>query len=127
MEKKKIYLALSILAIIIFLFGKLYLFNIYEVTYEVKPEKLYADNQSVVRIQAIPINAFGWKAPFRSAPADFEIKEGADLVYVQKNDKDNGTLIIKAKDKPGTVTIFVKSKYSMLPTALDIIIEPNAA
>lgn len=127
MEKKKIYLIVLISAVILFLFGKMYLFNIYEVDYDIHPKGLYADNQSTLEIRTIPLNAFGWKAPLRSADAEFEIREGAELIEVIKIDKENGYIKIKAKDKIGKVSIYVKSKFSLLPTVFDINIEPNAA
>ena len=43
-----------------------YVFSIYEVTYKITPEKLYADNKSTMVIEVMPVNALGWKAPFRS-------------------------------------------------------------
>lgn len=126
MEKKKIYLVLIILAVIVFLFGKMYLFNIYEVEFEVKPYKMYADNQSQVQITSIPLNAFGWKAPFRDSPTEYEIREGEELVDVVKRDDEKGILILKAKEKPGKVVIHAKSKFSLLPSEITIIIETNA-
>ena len=127
MEKKKIYLIASILLVLIFLFGKLYLFNIYEVVFEVHPKKLYADSQSTLEIKSIPLNAFGFKAPFRDSPTEFEIREGEELIYIVKTDSVGGSLIIKAKDKPGKVVIYVKSKFSLLPTVIEVEIEANVA
>ena len=127
MEKKKIYLIVLIAAVILFLFGKMYVFNIYEVEYDVNPKGLYADNQSTLTIKTIPLNGFGWKAPLRSAPAEFEVREGAELIDIIKTDNENGIITIRAKDKPGKVSIYVKSKFSLLPTVFDIMIEPNAA
>jgi hypothetical protein len=127
MEKRKIYVVALLLAIILVLFGKMYLFNVYEVEYTIQPKGLYADNQSMLEIRAVPVNAFGWRAPFRSSPAEFEIREGSVLVDIIKMDKENGVLVIKAKDKPGKVSVYVSSKYSLLPSVFDINIEPNAA
>jgi hypothetical protein len=126
MEKRKIYLIVFILAVIAFLFAKLYMFNIYEVVFEVKPSKLYADNQSMLEIKTVPLNAFGWKAPFRDAYTEFEIREGDDLIYVVKMDKEKGRLVIRAKDKPGKVVIYAKSKFALLPSVFEIEIELNA-
>jgi len=127
MEKKKIYLIVLISAVILFLFGKMYLFNIYEVEYEIHPKGLYADNQSTLEIRTIPLNAFGWRTPLRSAPAEFEIREGSELVEIINLDNENGYIKIKAKERVGKVSIYVKSKFSLLPTVFDINIEPNAA
>ena len=102
-----------------------YVFSIYEVTYSVRPEKLFADGQSTLTIKAIPINSFGWKAPFRSAYAKFEITEGKDLVNIFSQENDSGQLILQAKNKTGEVVVLVHSKYALLPSSIEITIYPN--
>ncbi|MEO8399702.1 MAG: hypothetical protein ABI550_07805 [Ignavibacteriaceae bacterium] len=104
-----------------------YIFSIYEVTYLIKPEKLFADNHSTVSILAEPLNSFGLKAPFRNSYTDFEITEGEELIEVILEDKETGKLIIKAKDKTGKVVIHIKTKYALLPSSVEILIYPNAA
>ncbi len=124
MRRNKIYI---ILILIILLFAFLfyyYLFNIYEVVYSINPAELYADNKSFVMITSQPINAFGYKVPFRSAPAEFIIKEGRDLINITLNE-DKGNLKLNAKDKTGKVIVYVKSKYALLPSLIEIHIHPN--
>lgn len=125
MKDPKIYIILSILLLIAIIFIYQYIFGIYEVTYSVDHRKIFADNQSTATITVVPVNSFGWKAPLRSSPAKFRIVEGADLVEIIQNSPEKGFFSIKAKDKPGKVIIWVKSIHSLLPSEIEIIIEPN--
>ena len=104
-----------------------YVFGIYEVTYNVTPEKLFADNQSTVTIKAIPINSFGWKAPLRNVYATFEITEGSDLINIISEKQAEGTLILQAKNRTGKVVVLIHSKYALLPSSIEITIYPNFA
>jgi hypothetical protein len=127
MRRINIFLIFILLIIIAGFAAFHYLFSIYEVIYKITPQKLYADNSSTVVIDVVPLNSLGWKAPFRKAYSDFILVEGKELVDVILIDNVNGKLILKAKEKPGKVTITIKSKYSLLPSTLEIIIEPNVA
>jgi len=102
-----------------------YFINIYEVTVSAEPEALYADNQSEVVIWVVPLNSFGWKALFRTASAEFEIKEGLPLVEIIKIDRENGKMILKAKSEKGKIVIEIKSPFSLLPTIIEIPVYPN--
>lgn len=104
-----------------------YIFSIYEVTYNVSGYKLYADNQSTVTIQAVPVNALGFIPPFRNSNTVFEIKEGNDLIEIVESNYETGKFVIKAKDLTGVVIIHAKSKYALLPSSFEIIILPNLA
>ncbi len=104
-----------------------YVFSIYEVTYSVMPEKLYADNQSTVTIEVIPINSFGWKAPLRNAYARFDITEGGDLINIISEKQVEGSLTLQAKNKTGKVVVLIHSKYALLPSSIEITIYPNFA
>lgn len=104
-----------------------YTVNIYEVMYEVEPADLYADSQSQITIEAVPLNALGFRAYYRSAPANFEITEGADLVEIIKMDDEKGILVLKAKTTPGTVVIRITSKYALLPSEVKVMVYTNAA
>ncbi len=117
----------GIILLIICLASYYYLFNIYETTININPLNLFADNHSTASITIIPVNALGWKVPFRNIPADFEIKEGRQLVDIIYEDKKRGKLILQAKNITGTVVIYVKSKYSLLPSLVEIHIFPNYA
>jgi hypothetical protein len=117
-----------ILLILITLFSIYYfIFNIFETTVQVEPKDIFADNHSIVNISVVPVNALGREVPLRTVPAAFEFSEGKDLVDVIKEDINNGKLILRAKDRAGTVIIFVKSKYSLLPSLVEIHIYPNRA
>jgi len=117
----------GIVVLIAFFLCKAYIFGIYEVNFETHPERLYADNQSTLQIKAVPLNSLVWKSPFRNAPIEFEIKEGNELIDVLTYDKEKGVFVIKAKERAGKVVISAKSRFSLLPTEFEIIIEPNAA
>jgi hypothetical protein len=125
MRRYKIYLILLLLILISGFSSYQYIFSIYEVTYKVVPDKLYSDNTSNLIIEAIPINSFGLKAPFRKPYAEFTFNEGKDLIEVVFQDNDDGLLKIRAKEKSGKISVTIKSKYSLLPSTIEIIIEPN--
>jgi hypothetical protein len=125
MGRSEIYLILILIVFVAGFSSYHYIFSIYEVTYKITPDKLYADNNSTLIIEVVPINSFGWKAPFRKTFSEFTINEGKDLVEVIFQDNSNGILRIRAKEKPGKVSITIKSNYSLLPSTIEIIIEPN--
>lgn len=104
-----------------------YVYNIYEVSYNVSSQNLYADNQSTVRINAVPVNALGFKAPGRKVEAEFSITEGKELVEIIDYRPDIGTIELKALDKAGTVTIQMKSRFTLMPTLIEITILSNTA
>ncbi len=127
MTKVQIYTITFLILIILVLAAYYYLFNIYEVTYTVNPKQLFADNHSTVTIKVIPINALGWQVPFRQIPAKCQIIEGNNLVQIVKKDSQTGTFILSAKDKTGIVVVRIKSRYSLLPSSVEIHIYPNYA
>ncbi len=126
MRRNKIYIILIFIILLFAFLSYYYLFNIYEVVYSVNPGELYADNKSSVTITSQPINALGYKVPFRSAPAEFIIKEGSDLVNILLNEDDKGILKLNAKDKTGKVIVYIKSKYALLPSLIEIHIYPDS-
>ncbi len=119
-----IYISILIILIIGFFFYQ-YVIKIYESTVKVEPQNLFADNQSIVTISVIPLNSFGWKALFRKSPAEFEIIEGGSLVEIELLDKEEGKLILKAKSDGGKVVVKIKSKHSLLPMIVEILVQPN--
>jgi hypothetical protein len=125
MGRSEIYLILILIVFVAGFSTYHYILSVYEVTYKVTPDKLYADNNSTLIIEAVPINSFGWKAPFRKTFSEFTFNEGKDLVEVIFKDNSNGILKLRAKEKPGKVSITIKSNYSLLPSTIEIIIEPN--
>ena len=125
MRRNKIYIIIFLSIAIIGLFLYQYVLNIYEVEIHVNPQNLYADNQSTLTINAIPINSFGMKAPFRDSPATFEIREGKDLVEIVTENEQQGFLTLQSKNRTGKVIVFVKPKYALLPSSVEIEILPN--
>lgn len=125
MRRKEIYLVLFLLLAVISLFLYMYVFNIYEVDFSVAPGELFADGKSTVRIETIPVNSFGRRAPFRKVSAGFEIVGGKDLITVITKDENEGVLILKAKFTPGEVTVKIKTKKSLLPALVKIPVNPN--
>jgi hypothetical protein len=125
MRRNNILFILIILILIAGFAGFHYIFSIYEVIYKITPDKLYADNSSTILIEAVPLNSLGWVAPFRKSYSEFIFNEGAELVEVLTLDKNNGILKLRAKEKSGKVSVTIKSRYSLLPSTIEIVIEPN--
>jgi hypothetical protein len=125
MRRSKIYILFILIFIIALFAAYQYIFNIYEVTYSVDPPSLFADDHSTVIISVIPLNAFGWRAPFRYSSASFEIKEGKELIEIIKEDNKNGEMVLKAKRETGLVAVLIKSEHSLLPSLIEIRIYPN--
>jgi len=127
MSKVEIYFAAGVIVTLIGVLIHQYIFSIYEVEYKISSRVLYLQSDTKIIIEAVPINSFGFRTPFRKSYAKFSITEGKDLIEIVENDYDEGVLIVRAKNEPGTVTIRVKSKYSLLPTEFEIKIIPNLA
>jgi hypothetical protein len=127
MRSGNIVTVIVIITVLILLLVYQYVFSIYEVTYSVKPENLYADNTSTVTIAAVPLNSFGKEAPFRSASVNFEIKEGSELVEILSQNPDDGFMILKAKGGTGTVVILARSSKALLPSLIEVSVYPSIA
>ncbi len=127
MRRKEIILILFLIVLITGFLGYSYIFKIYEVEISVTPKELFADNQSTVTIQAYPINSFGKKIPFRSVSAKFVITEGKELVSIESPDEKDGRIILRAKDKTGIVNVIVTPEKSLIPSLIQIQINPNYA
>lgn len=124
MQIKLIYLIISIIIIILAIAVWQYVLAVYEVRFEVNPNQLYADNESELIIEAVPINSLGFRAPFRYAEINYNFEFGNNLVEVEEY-LEEGKLKVKAKDRDGIVSIFIKSTYSLMPTKIEIIINSN--
>lgn len=92
--------------------------------YSVEPDKMFADNQSTLVIEAIPINALGWRTPFRIVNATYKITEGQELVTIIKTNFANGMIELKTNKKAGNVSIKAFSSKALLPSSIDFIIHP---
>src|ERR1035441_5518272 len=90
MERSEIYLILILIVFIAIFSSYHYIFNIYEVTFKVTPDKLYADNNSTIIIEAVPINSLGWRTPYRKTYSEFTFNEGKDLIEVIFQDNSKG-------------------------------------
>ena len=115
------------LLLIIILSAFYYVFNIYETEIETGKNELFAGSRSVVSIHVYPINALGFRVPFRKITASFKIEKGKNLVEIFKEDDDGGLIVLRAKNTTGKVVVYVKTKYSLLPSIIEINIYPNAA
>lgn len=102
-----------------------YIFSIYEVDLRSTSDRLYADYESTLTIEAVPLNSFGNAAPFRSAPTKFSIVEGRDLIEIVELDEENGRLTIRALGETGRVVISSKPEKALLPTLFTIEILPS--
>jgi len=127
MSKFEIYFTALVLISLLALLAHQYIFSIYEVEYKISSRVLYLNSDSKIIIEAIPVNSFGFRTPFRNSYAKFSIVQGKDLIEIEENNYEKGILIIKAKAEIGTVVIRVKSKFSLLPTEFEIKIVPNLA
>lgn len=119
-----IFVIIIIIAFVI-VFSLLYIFNIYEIDLQVNRTKIYADGQSTIKIETIPINGFGFKTPIRKSFTKFEITEGKGLIDIIKKDERNGIIILRAKYAIGKVVIKVKAKHSLFPSIIEVDILPN--
>ncbi|MGE5399940.1 MAG: hypothetical protein ACM3S2_06035 [Ignavibacteriales bacterium] len=120
MNPKLVITLIFAVMLILTYFLKQYIFNIYEVGFNLSPKVLYADNRSTAKIEAIPLNAFGIRAPFRTISASFEVIEGKGLIEIISNDNSNGTLLFKAGNTPGKVVVQIKSEFSLMPMLVEI-------
>lgn len=125
MRRFQIYFIILLLFAISALLSFQYLFSIYEVDIRVTPPELYADSKSECIIEAVPLNSLGMKAPFRNSSAVIAIREGKDLVEIIEINEQKGFVRIRAGHKPGTVVILIKPEKSLLPSSVEVKINPN--
>jgi hypothetical protein len=125
MRRGQIYFIAAVAVVIIILLGFQYLISIYEVDITAEPAVLYADNVSECTIRTIPLNSLGWPVPFRKAPAQIEIREGEDLIEVVEIDEFRGIIKIRAKERTGTVVIYIKPEKALLPSSIEVRILPD--
>ena len=125
-KRKNKILSLFIIIIILIVGTTLYLyfFNIYGVTYSANPKNLTADNHSKIKIEAIPVNAFGKRVPFRYVEASYEFVKGEELVTIIAEDKKTGLLTLEVDNKPGEVILKALSPKSLLSSLIEINIAP---
>ncbi|MFB3057697.1 MAG: hypothetical protein ACE1ZQ_11120 [Ignavibacteriaceae bacterium] len=115
--------------IVLFLAGFIlhyFIFSIYEVKIVVKPNEVFADPSSVIKVTANPINAMGWEVPFRTVKAKFKILEGNNLVTIKLVDEENGIILLQSIGTEGKVGIYVDSEYSLFPSYIVVQILPKS-
>ena len=122
MRRKIILIYLSIVLILIILFSYFFLFNIYGDEIRKSPSELFADPTSQMKIEVVPVNAFGWRALFRKSNSHFYIIEGNNLIEILSQDEKNGQMIIRSNGKPGKVGIKIKSEHSLLQNYIEFFI-----
>ncbi len=103
-----------------------FIFSIYEVKIVVKPNEVFADPSSVIKVTANPINAMGWEVPFRTVKAKFKILEGNDLVTIKLVDEENGIILLQSIGTEGKVGIYIDSEYSLFPSYIEVQILPKS-
>lgn len=125
-KKELIFFGILSLAILLPLLHY-FVFNIYETTFKLSSNNLYADFASTIEIETIPINSLGFRVPLKNSPADFEILEGSSLIEIAAKDSAKGIFRIRAKGEIGKVVVRVKPKYSLLPTIFEFNILQSVA
>lgn len=125
MSKNIITLYFLIFFLIVLLLAYFFLYNIYGSEVRKTPAYLFADPESILTIEVVPVNALGRKAVFRRSSADFIIIEGSDLIEITMKNVKDGVLQIRSKGKPGSVGIKIKSEHSLLPEYVQIEILPR--
>lgn len=125
MRKKIIIIYLSLFVLIALLLGYFFLYNIYGSEVRKNNEFLFADPQSEMVIEVVPVNGLGSKAWFRISSAKFEIIEGNHLIEIINKDESKGILQIRSLGEPGKVGIKIKSQHSLFPEYIEIQIVPR--
>lgn len=119
-RRNKILIILISVSSLILLFLGMYVFNVYGDIIKKNPQNLFTDQSSTIKIEVVPINAFGWEIPFRNSKTEFKIIEGEDLIEILNEDNRRGILILRSKGMIGNVEVSVKSQFSLFPTLVSI-------
>lgn len=109
-----------------------YVFNIYEVRYEINQIEKFDDdekvnvivNEKLYEVKNIPINLMGKKVPLRKLDFDFEIIEGASLVEIQPRENKE-ELFFRSLKKSGKVIFIFKNKLSLFPQIVEFELKEN--
>ena len=102
-----------------------FIFSIYEVKIVVKPNEVFADPSTEIKVTAKPINAMGWEVPFRTVKTKFKILEGNDLITIKSVDEENGFILLQSVGTEGKVSIYIDSEYSLFPSYIEVQILPK--
>lgn len=116
---------LSVYIIIVFLlcivaYGIWYfIFNIYEVKYEIQLLETNSAGEKLFKIINKPINLLGKQVPFRKVDFDFEILFGDSLINL-KTRKSKDELFFSAKGEKGNAAFKLKDIRSLFPQRLEL-------
>jgi len=116
---------LLLFGVMIFFFLWQYVFSIYEVFYKTEPEYLYISGDAELKVESVPLNALGFRAPFRNSPFTYEWESGKELVEIVKDASAEGFLILKSTGRAGTAVLKVKGKFALLASIIEIRIAAN--
>ncbi len=114
---------LIFIAVVFFLWQ--YVFQIYEVRFQLNSDVYFANEASEIKIVAVPLNSFGYKAPFRKVKTEYRIEKGKDLVKVLLIDNKNGILILQTTLLSGEVEVIATTNKTIFPNIIRIKINPN--
>lgn len=117
-------LILSFLISIIFYGCWYFIFNIYEVKYEINFVKNLENNFRLYEIENIPLNLLGKKTPFRKLNFTYEILEGKNLIEVEHRRNEN-ELFFKTSVKKGIVVFVLKTKLGLFPQKIELDLSNN--
>lgn len=92
----------------------LFVFNIYEVKYDLQIGTIKSNSNIEIKFDAIPLNSFGKKAPFRSVEFKYEIDKSSS-VSVNSTSEKSLVLNFDPSFKQDDIKIKFISKYSREP------------
>lgn len=123
--KKLSAILISLFLVLIFFYGLWYfVFNIYEVKYEINFVKNLSDDNRLFEIENIPINLLGKKTPFRKLDFDYEIIEGGNLIDIVPRNI-NSELFFTTLHKKGRVTFILKTNLGLFPQRVEFDLSKN--
>lgn len=83
------------------------------------PEDFVNDaGNRIVKVSSKPLNALGWRAPFRNVSNNYRVISGNEYVEDFQSDGINASFVLK-NSGGDTIKISVKSKYSLYETLLE--------
>lgn len=125
MKSIKTFVLFIILLVLAGFIQHYFIFSIYEVKIVVKPNEVFADPSTEIKVTAKPINAVGWEVMFRTVKAKFKILEENDLVTIKLVDEENGIILLQSIGTEEKVGIYIDSEYSLFPSYIEVQILPK--
>lgn len=96
-----------------------FVFNIYEVKFDIKYLEKISSDRKKYEIVCSPINLLGKTVPYRRLNFDYEIEEGIGLVEIQKRENKKELFLTSLNDS-GIVVLIMKTKLSLFPQILKL-------